>query len=338
MKVSLTLDEFRLKELRLFPGASGELSNLLRVIGLAAKRIHSVINKSNSQESIPTSLFRNSSGDIIKQIDQFANNELINVLRESFSCAGIVSEEETECRIFDNVRNNQSKYVVMFDPLDGSSNIENCMPVGTVFAIFRRLSEVGQPCEQKDFLQRGKDIYAAGYIIYGSSTMMVYATRRGVNGFTLDNTIGEFCLTHPDIRCPEFGKTYSVNDSNLYHYPEAIIDFIKGLQKWNFQNPGSYNFRYVGSMVADLHRTLLEGGIFMYPITKENLEGKLRLLYECNPFAFIFENAGGIAIGGNQKILEIKPEKIHQRCPLYIGSHNLVQMIPRTYSEKYFLE
>lgn len=335
MSRKLTLDEFRLNELRLFPGATGELSNLLRVISIASKRIHAVINKKSPEENDSGELGINASGDTVKKLDQFANEEMINILKGSFSCAGIVSEEEEEFRIFEDSRNCASKYIVVFDPLDGSSNADNCMPVGTIFAIYRRLSPTGTFCDQQDFLQPGKNIYAAGYIIYGSSTMLVYATKRGVNGFTLDNNIGEFCLTHPSIRCPESGKIYSVNESNRYQYSQSIIDFLEGLQRWNAYSPGSYNFKYVGSMVADLHRILLEGGIFMYPATTENRGGKLRLLYECNPFSFIFENAGGVSVNGTQDILDISPTSIHQRCPIYIGSRKIVQMIPRSVGSRY---
>lgn len=329
----ITLDEFRLGELRLYPNATGELSSLLREIALAGKRIQAEINHSFGPAKPADELTINSSGETIKKLDQFANDELLHVLKNSFSCAGAVSEEGKGIYVFDNIQNNASQYLVMFDPADGST--DNCMTPGTIFGIYRRSSPAGQPCTENDFLQTGRNLAAAGYIIYGSPTMLVYATKRGVNGFTLDNTIGEFCLTHPNIRCPEQGSIYSVNDSKILQYPDPVIQFIKGMHEWNVHNPGSFTSRYAGSIVADLHRILFEGGIFLYPPTKENREGRLRLLYECNPFAFIFETAGGLASNGNQCILDIKPEKIHQRTPLFAGSRKMVRQMPRIYSINY---
>lgn len=331
----ITLDEFRLAELRLLPLATGELSNLLREIGLAAKRIHAEVGHGGLRDIFGTTDSTNVSGEPVKKVDLFANDELMDVLKNSVSCAGAASEEEEDVLIFDNANNNQSKYVVMFDPIDGSGNIENCMPVGTIFGIYRRLTTVGGPCSKADFLQCGTRLVAAGYVIYGSSTILVYATKRGVNGFTLDSSIGEFCLSHKNIICPDVLKNYSVNDSKLLQYAPGVQEYIKGMQRWNLHHPGSFSSRYVGSMAADLHRILLEGGVFLYPATHDNRNGKLRLMYECNPLAFIFQMAGGMASDGYRDILSIEPECIHQRTPLYIGSSQMMQQLIRTVSKNY---
>ena len=325
----MTLDEFRLSELRLYPNATGELSNLLREIGLAAKRIYSVISRNGEPGISDNANMRNTSGEIVKPLDRYAHQELLTVLKHSLSCAGIASEEEENILVFDNKGNNNSQYVVMFDPIDGSSNCNNCMTVGTIFGIYRRSTKAGTPCSVKDFLQTGRNLTAAGDIIYGVSTMMVYATKRGVNGFTLDPSIGEFCLSHPSIRCPEAGRIYSVNESNILNFGPAVGQYIKSMQQYNLAYPGFFTARYVGSMVADLHRTLLEGGIFLYPATEDHQDGKLRLMYECNPFAFIFETAGGTAIDGHREILSIAPTDIHQRTPLFIGSRDMVARLSR---------
>ncbi len=322
----ITLDEFRLSELRLYPNATGELSNLLREIGLAAKRIYSVISRNGETGIIDNTNTRNASGEIVKPLDQYANGELLTVLKHSLSCAGIASEEEENILVFDDKANNNSQYVVMFDPIDGSSNCNNCMAMGTIFGIYRRYTKTG-PCSINDFLQSGRNLVAAGYIIYGVSAMMVYATKRGVNGFTLDPLIGEFCLSHPMIRCPDVGRIYSVNESNILNFGPAVGQYIKSMQQYNIVYPGFFTARYVGSMVADLHRTLLEGGIFLYPATEDHQDGKLRLMYECNPFAFIFEVAGGMAIDGYREILSIVPARIHQRTPFFIGSRDMVTQL-----------
>jgi fructose-1,6-bisphosphatase I len=321
----LTLDEFTVQQLRLFPHATGELSSLLRDIGLAAKRISVGINKAGLVEDVLGQMgHKNIQGEEVKKLDLLANDQLIGALRGGVSCAGIGSEESDDILIFDDNKSNNSKYVVLFDPLDGSSNIDNNISIGTIFGVYRRVTQPGLPADGSDFMQPGTRQAAAGYILYGTSTMLVYATRRGVNGFTLDPAIGEFCLSHPDIKCPEKGKVYSINHSNFFQYPEGVRRYIADIQKWNELNPDSYSERYVGSMVADLHRTLLQGGIFLYPGTSERPEGKLRLMYECNPFAFIFEVAGGKASLGGKRILDVQPAKIHQRSPLFIGSKEMM--------------
>ncbi len=325
----MTLDEFTIQQLRSFPHATGELSNLLRDMGLAAKRVNVEVNKAGLVDILGDAGSVNVQGEDVKKLDIFANNQFMGVLRHGISCAGIGSEELDDIVVFDDEVSNQSKYVCLFDPLDGSGNIDVNVSIGTIFGVYRRTSERGRPCTKEDFLQPGHRQVAAGYIIYGSSTMMVYATRRGVNGFTLDPSIGEFTLSHPDIRCPESGKFYSVNHGNFFQYPEKVRAYIDACQKKDKENGGPYTQRYIGSMVADVHRNLIKGGIFMYPATSGKPGGKLRLLYECNPFAFILEVAGGRATDGRQRILDIQPVELHQRSPLFIGSINMMNELDR---------
>ncbi len=319
-----TLDEFTIHAFRNIPNATGELSALLRDIGLAAKRINAEVNKIGLVDMLGETGDVNVQGEDVKKMDVYANNQLIGVLKHGVSCAGVGSEELDDIVVFDDEMSNGSKYVVMFDPLDGSANIDTNVSVGTIFGIYKRISKPGTPCDKNDFLQPGVAQVAAGYVVYGSSTMLVYATRRGVNGFTLDPEIGEFCLSHPDIKCPPEGKIYSVNHGNFFKYEKPIQDYITCCQQKTKKDGGPYTNRYIGSMVADLHRTLIKGGIFMYPKTEGKPGGKLRLMYECNPFAFIIEVAGGKASDGNMRIVDIQPTELHQRTPIIIGSKNMV--------------
>lgn len=316
----LTLDEFTIQELRQFPSATGELSGLLRDIGLAAKRVNVEVNKAGLVDDILGDAgSTNVQGEDVKKLDLFANNQLISVLRNGIYCAGVASEENEDVVVFDDEVSNRSKYVVAMDPLDGSSNIDVNITIGTIFSVYRRVTPPETPCTLRDFLQPGIRMVAAGYVIYGSSTMLVYATRRGVNGFTLDPSIGEFCLSHRRIRCPEVGKMYSVNHGNYYAYDEGVQAYIESCQRRD------YTQRYIGSMVGDIHRNLIKGGIFMYPGTTARPEGKLRLLYECNPMAFIMEVAGGTASNGKGRILEIQPQALHERTPLFLGSKGMME-------------
>jgi fructose-1,6-bisphosphatase I len=246
-------------------------------------------------------------------------------LQHGISCAGIASEEIDDFVAFHDDVSKNSKYVCLFDPLDGSGNIDVNVSIGTIFSVFRRVTPLGSPVTLEDFLQKGRRQIAAGYIVYGSSTMLVYATRRGVNGFTLDPSIGEFCLSHPNIQCPQNGKIYSVNHGNFFQFDEKIRKYINVCQNKTKANGGPYTQRYIGSMVSDVHRNLIKGGIFMYPGTLDKPKGKLRLLYECNPFAFIVEGAGGLATDGVQNILDIQPAELHQRTPLFIGSRMMME-------------
>lgn len=320
-----TLDEFTLQQLRDFPLATGELSNLLRDIGLAAKRINVEVNKAGLVDILGDAGTMNVQGEEVKKLDIFANNQMVGVLRHGVSCAGIGSEELDDIVVFDDEISNKSKYVCLFDPLDGSSNIDVNVSIGTIFSVFKRVSELGKPATEADFLQAGNKQVAAGYVIYGSSTMLVYATRRGVNGFTLDQSIGEFTLSHPDIKCPEIGKMYSVNHGNFFQYEEKVRQYINVCQKKDKTNGGPYTQRYIGSMVSDVHRNLIKGGIFMYPGTIDRPQGKLRLMYECNPFAFIVEVAGGKSTDGVKRILDIVPKSLHERTPFFVGSIRMME-------------
>lgn len=321
----MTLDEFTIYQSRQFAQSTGELSTLLRDIGLACKFINKQVNKAGLVDILGAHGAVNVQGEEQMKLDIFANEVLINVLQHSSDCAGIASEENDEFMAFEDEFSKNSKYVVLFDPLDGSSNIDVNAPIGTIFAIYRRVSAVGQPCTQEDFLQKGRNLMAAGYVIYGSSTMLVYATRLGVNGFTLEPSIGEFCLSHRDMKCPEKGKIYSLNQGNSCKYDERLKAFLDYCMTEDKETSRPYSHRYIGSMVADLHRTLIKGGIFMYPADAKNANGKLRLLYECNPMAYLIEMAGGLASNGSIPILDILPEQLHQRVPIFIGSKNLVE-------------
>ncbi len=320
----LTLDEFRFSEMRNFPHATGQLSNLLRDIGLAAKLINLEINRAGLVDILGETELVNVQGEQVKKLDLFANHTLMGVLKRGISCAGVVSEEEEDVVIFDDEMSCQSKYIVAFDPLDGSSNIDNCISIGTIFGIYLRTSPAGTHCTPDDFELEGNKMVAAGYVIYGSSTMFVFATSRGVNGFTLDPSIGEFYLSHPAMKCPEKGAIVSVSFSNIYHYPTAVIKYLEHCQIVNKDKENHFSQRNVGSMVADLHRNLMKGGIFMNPPTTNYTDGKLRLAYECNPWAYIFEKAGGRAIDGYQRTLDVPFKNIHQRAPLYIGSSEMI--------------
>jgi fructose-1,6-bisphosphatase I len=329
----LTLDEFTIQQMRAFPHATGELASLLRDIGLAAKRVNVEVNKAGLVDILGDAGAVNVQGEDVKKLDVYANNQFMGVLKHGISCAGIGSEELDDFIAFDDPVSNNSKYVCLFDPLDGSGNIDVNVSIGTIFSVYRRISPLGTPVVKEDFLQPGIRQVAAGYIVYGSSTMLVYATRRGVNGFTLDPSIGEFSLSHPDIKCPEFGKIYSVNHGNFFQYAEGVQAYIRECQRKHKGNGGPYTQRYIGSMVSDLHRNLIKGGIFMYPATIDKPRGKLRLLYECNPFAFIVEVAGGKATDGRQRILDITPTELHQRSPLFIGSKGMMEEM-ETYLDK----
>ena len=321
----LTLDEFTIREMKEFPKSTGELAGLLRDIGLASKRVNVEVNKAGLVDILGKTGDINVQGEEVKKLDEYANDQFTGVLRHGISCAGIASEELDDIVGFNNTISMNSKYICMFDPLDGSSNIDVNVSIGTIFSVYRRVTETGSPVLRKDFLQPGTRQVAAGYIIYGSSTILVYATKRGVNGFTLDPSIGEFCLSHPDIHCPETGNIYSVNHGNFYQFDMWVKQYITSCQEKNETNGGPYSQRYIGSMVSDVHRNLIKGGIFLYPATLSNPDGKLRLLYECNPLAYIIEVAGGKATNGKKRILEKIPTQLHERSPLFIGSKKMME-------------
>lgn len=319
-----TLDEFTIQQMRNFPNATGELSSLLRDIGLAAKRVNVEVNKAGLVDILGDAGSVNVQGEEVKKLDVYANDQFTRVLHHGISCAGIGSEELDDVVIFDDEISNNSKYVCLFDPLDGSANIDVNVSIGTIFSVFRRVTPVGTPATEADFLQPGVKQIAAGYVIYGSSTILVYATRRGVNGFTLDPSIGEWTLSHPNIKCPPSGKIYSVNHGNFFQYDEGVRNYINACQRKDKSTGGPYTQRYIGSMVSDVHRNLIKGGIFMYPGYTGKPEGKLRLMYECNPFAFIIEVAGGKATDGTQRILDKVPTRIHERTPFFVGSADMM--------------
>lgn len=326
-----TLDEFTIQQLRDFPQATGELSHLLRNIALAAKRVNVEVNKAGLVDILGDAGAVNVQGEEVKKLDVYANDQFIRVLQHGIACAGIASEEMDDFVAFDDSKSIKSKYVCLFDPLDGSSNIDVNVSIGTIFGVYKRKTPVDTIVKEEDFIQAGVNQVAAGYVIYGSSTMLVYATRRGANGFTLDPAIGEWTLSHPDIRCPEKGKIYSVNHGNFFQYEEGVRNYIEACQRKDKSNGGPYTQRYIGSMVADMHRNLIKGGMFMYPGTTGKPEGKLRLMYECNPFAFILAVAGGHSTNGSQRILDIEPASLHQRTPFFGGSKLMMKELEGYY-------
>ena len=331
----ITMDEFTIQETRKFPQATGDLSALLRDIGLAGKIINKQVRKAGLVDILGKHGATNVQGEEQMKLDIFANETLINILKNCTECAGIASEENDNHLSYEDTFSVNSKYVVLFDPLDGSSNIDVNAPIGTIFAIYRRVSELGKSCTEADFLQPGSRLMAAGYVIYGSSTMMVYATRLGVNGFTLEPSIGEFCLSHPNMKCPDNGKIYSINQGNSVKYDDGMLGYLKYCMESNKEDGRPYSHRYIGSMVADMHRTLIKGGIFIYPADKSSPKGKLRLQYECNPMAFIIEAAGGKAVSeSHNNILDIIPTELHQRTPIFIGSKNMVNKMMEFVKEK----
>ncbi len=323
----VTLDEFTIMQTRQFSQATGELSTLLRDIGLACKFINKQVNKAGLADILGAQGAVNVQGEEQMKLDVFADQVLINVLKNSSDCAGIASEENDHFVAFDDEHSKNSKYVVLFDPLDGSSNIDVNASIGTIFCIYKRVSPLGQVCTEADFLQKGRNIMAAGYVIYGSSTMLVYATRLGVNGFTLEPSIGEFCLSHKDMKCPEKGKIYSINQGNWSKYNDHIRNYLNFCMESDQETSRPYSHRYIGSMVADMHRTLIKGGIFLYPADKSNANGKLRLLYECNPMSYLIEMAGGLSTNGHDSILNLQPTELHQRVPVFIGSKQMVEQL-----------
>lgn len=318
-----TLGQFIIEKQNDFPFAKGELSRLLRDIGIAAKIVNREVNKAGLVEILGETGETNVQGEMVKKLDVFANDQFIAALKAGGECCAIASEENEEIIPIDSEISKNAKYVVAIDPLDGSSNIDVNVSVGTIFSIYRRTSLSG-PGTIEDFMQRGTDQVAAGYIIYGSSAMLVYTTGKGVNGFTLDPSIGEFCLSHPNMKTPQSGAVYSINEGNYLHFPDGVKKYIKYCQEEDKATKRPYSSRYIGSGVADIHRNLIVGGIYIYPTTTKSPKGKLRLLYECNPLAYIIEQAGGKATDGTKRILEIPIQELHQRTPLFLGASEMV--------------
>jgi len=319
-----TLGEFIIENQASFRYSSGELSRLINSIRLAAKVVNHEVNKAGLVDILGAAGDTNIQGEDQQKLDVYANIKFIQTMTKRNIVCGIASEEEDDfITINSQDENHQNKYVVLIDPLDGSSNIDVNVSVGTIFSIYRRVTPVGTPVTIEDFLQKGNQQVAAGYVIYGTSTMLVYTTGDGVNGFTLNPAIGSFYLSHPDMQFPENGKIYSVNEGNYIHFPQGIKNYIKYCQMEEGDRP--YTSRYIGSLVSDFHRNMIKGGIYMYPKSSKSENGKLRLLYECNPMAFLAEQANGKASDGFTRILDIEPTELHQRVPFICGSKNMVE-------------
>ena len=319
-----TLGEFIIKNQTSFKYSSGELSSLINSIRLAAKVVNHEVNKAGLVDIIGPTGEQNIQSEKQQKLDVYANEKFINTLINRNIVCGIASEEEeTFISINSNDKKNQNKYVVLIDPLDGSSNIDVNVSVGTIFSIYRRKSKIGAEVSIDDFLQSGRFQVAAGYIIYGTSTMLFYTTGNGVNGFTLNPAIGTFYHSHSNVQIPKNGNIYSINEGNYLQFPDYVKKYIKFCQEEEDERP--FTSRYIGSLVSDFHRNMIKGGIFLYPQTAKNPNGKLRLLYECNPIAFICEQAGGLAINGEKNILDIEPVELHERTPFYCGSEKMIQ-------------
>ncbi len=318
-----TLGEFIIENQTDFQYSTGELSKLINAIRLAAKVVNHEVNKAGLVDILGDAGDTNVQGEDQKKLDVLANEKFIQTLKNREIVCGIASEEEDSfITINSQDENHQNKYVVLIDPLDGSSNIDVNVSVGTIFSVYRRITPTGTPVTLEDFLQPGHQQVAAGYVVYGTSTMLVYTTGNGVNGFTLNPAIGTFYLSNPNMEFPKDGKIYSVNEGNYVHFHQGVKDYIKYCQMEEGDRP--YTSRYIGSLVSDFHRNMIKGGIYMYPKSSVTGNGKLRLLYECNPMAFLAEQAGGLAIGGRNRILDIQPKELHQRVPFFCGSKNMV--------------
>ncbi len=319
-----TLGEFIIDNQADFPYSSGELSRLINSIRLAAKVVNHEVNKAGLVDIIGAYGETNIQGEDQQKLDVYANQKFIQTLTNREIVCGIASEENDDFITIAGCNNDhKNKYVVLMDPLDGSSNIDVNVSVGTIFSVYRRVTPIGTPATKEDFLQPGNKQVAAGYIIYGTSTMLVYTTGHGVNGFTLNPALGSWYLSHPDMKFPENGRIYSINEGNYVHFPEGVKKYIKYCQEEEEDRP--YTSRYIGSMVSDIHRNMIKGGIFIYPKSSKAFNGKLRLLYECNPMAYIIEQAGGKASDGFSRIMDIQPAELHQRAPFFAGSKNMVE-------------
>lgn len=323
-KRNTTLGEFIIEKQTQFQYSTGELSRIINSIRLAAKVVNYKVNKAGLVDITGAAGEQNVQGEDQQKLDVYANDVFIQTLINREIVCGIASEENDEfITVAGSDSNHNSKYVVLMDPLDGSSNIDVNVSVGTIFSVFRRKTPVGTPVKMEDFLQPGTQQVAAGYVIYGTSTMLVYTTGHGVNGFTLNPAIGTFYLSHPNMKFPESGTIYSVNEGNYVHFPQGVKDYIKYCQEEEGDRP--YTSRYIGSLVSDFHRNMIKGGIYIYPTSSKAARGKLRLMYECNPMAFLAEQAGGVASDGFGRIMEIQPSELHQRVPFFCGSKNMVR-------------
>ena len=328
-----TLARHIINQERKHPEATGELSNLLHDLSLAAKVISLEVNKAGLVDILGFTGDNNVHGEQVKKLDMYAHDMMVRAMDHGGHLCAMASEEEEDI-IHIPPHFHIGKYVLLFDPLDGSSNIDANVSIGTIFSIYKRITPDNQPGTTEDCLQPGHKQVAAGYVIYGSSTMMVYTAGNGTHGFTLDPAFGEFILSHKNIQTPKKAKIYSINEGNYLYWHPGLKKYIKYLQDEDEATDRPYSSRYIGSMVADIHRNLLYGGIFMYPADSRNPNGKLRLMYECNPMAFIIEQAGGRASNGKQRMLDIQPQKLHQRVPIYIGSEEDVKMVEKFMAEE----
>lgn len=324
MSKIVTLNEFILDRQMEFPGATGELSRILSDIAVASKIVSRDVRRAGLVDHILGAQGEtNIQGEEQQKLDVVADEQFIKVFENGGEICGIASEENDDFVAFTSEHAKKGKYVVLFDPLDGSSNIDVNVSIGTIFSIYKRVSPIGTLATLEDMLQPGTAQIAAGYVLYGSSTMLVYTTNHGVNGFTLDPSIGEFCLSHPNMRMPETGRIYGMNEGNIDECEQGVKDYVSFCQE--VQADGKpYSGRYIGSLVADFHRNLIKGGIYIYPVTNQSPKGKLRLLYECNPLALIAEQAGGMATNGTDRILDIVPTELHQRCGYFTGSKQMM--------------
>ncbi len=333
MQRPITLGEFIVENQKDFPYAKGELTALLSAIKLAGKMVNEKINKAGLSQILGKMNSENVQGEVQAKLDIIANDIFISTLKARGEIGGLASEELEDIVIFDDDIHKDSKYVILIDPLDGSSNIDVDITVGTIFSIYHRISEPGTKVTKEDFLQKGENQVAAGYLIYGTSTMLVYTSGNGVNGFTFDPGIGSFFLSHPNIKFPSSGIIYSVNEGNYIHFPNGIKKLIKWMQELNTEENRPFTARYTGSLVADFHRNMLMGGLYLYPQGSTAPKGKLRLLYECNPMAFIAEQAGGRATDGEQRVMEIQATELHERAPFICGNAEMVSIAEKFIAE-----
>ncbi len=322
----VTIGEHLIKNQEGFPFATGGLTHLISSIRLAGKIVNSEINKAGLVDDIIGKLgSTNIQGEDQQKLDVYANRIFKDALEARAEVCGIASEEEDDFVAFDDQACKDGNYVLLIDPLDGSSNIDVNVSIGTIFCIYRRISPRGEKAVLGDFLQKGREIVAAGYIVYGSSTMIVLSTGQGVHGFTFDPSVGVFYLSHENLTFPEKGNIYSVNEGNYPFFDDQTKSYLKYCKEHDPATNRPYTARYIGSLVSDFHRNLIKGGIYLYPATTLKPNGKLRLLYECNPLAFLAEQAGGLATNGKTNILDMQPTALHQRCPLIIGSPSMVK-------------
>jgi len=320
--VGTTLSRFIHAREREHPGARGHLSDLLESIGLAGRVIGAAVRKAGLAQVLGLTGERNVQGEDVKRLDVLANEAMIAALSDGRHACILASEENDEALVIDNT-SEEADYAVAFDPLDGSGNVDTSMPLGTIFAIYRRMSSIGTPASPAEFLRKGSEQVAAGYILYGAATMLVLATDDGAHGFTLDPMVGTWLSTHPDMRIPARGKWWSANAGNRMSWHAGVREYVAGLEADDAAGRRARGQRHAGCMVADVHRIVLEGGIFMYPADAKDAtrpHGKLRLLYECAPLAWVVEKAGGAATDGRRRILDLPITSLHQRTPVFIGS------------------